>query len=118
VNNEDAELTRSEPLQRAGWTFVDHATYETGEKLGYWSVLSTFTLSSPLVALHPPSHSGVGDTGMRALTVRFPTILDAVILSGAKAFLGNPDSTSQYPSPASPSHRPSQMRDTRRARLN
>ena len=28
-----------EPFRQMGWTVVDHAKYETGEKLGYWSVL-------------------------------------------------------------------------------
>lgn len=58
---------------------MDHATYQTSEKLGYWCVFccSLFYILDI------------------QLTSRFPTILDTLILARSKVLLRNPHSTSE-----------------------
>jgi hypothetical protein len=60
-------------LRNMGWIHIDHHKAKTRERLGWWYVQSQ----------------------SRELTFRFPTILDSVILSSAKVFLGVPSSTSE-----------------------
>ena len=62
---------------------MDHATYQTSEKLGYWCVFccSLFYILD------------------MQLTSRFPTILDTLILARSKVLLRNPHSTSGFSVP-------------------